>query len=164
MEPNSRKTPIKLKSLKEEREMLRSSSNRPRLQITPIPEILNSSSQISLKYHNRTPVMQRLRCLDSPKCIIELNEETNLDLIQKANAAIEVLEQGKEIKKHSGLLYRKEKHVLRSGGKITGINEVGKARFELELFEEHKERKLTRAEADKLINRLQGNLGQFKKN
>jgi hypothetical protein len=134
--------------------------------MTAFADVLNESAhsmQSPSQSKVKTPAMKRFRCLDSPKCIPESNEESNLNLIQKATAAIESLESLKDKQKSSNLLYKKSKHILRSGKRGGCSPELFKQTSDLEFFEDQKERKLTRAEAEKLISRLQGSLKQCKK-
>ena len=49
------KIPIKLKSLREVREIIRSSSNRPRIFMSPTFELLKPMSDNKLKLQNQTP-------------------------------------------------------------------------------------------------------------
>lgn len=118
MKDKVQKIPIKLKSLREEREILRSNSNRSRMLISPIFELHRPLSNDKLKIQNRTPVLAKLQKIESPRSIYENCIDSNIQLIEKANAAMEALEitiKGKS--KNAGLLYKKDngERILKSG-------------------------------------------------
>ena len=172
-------TPIKLTSLREQRDIIRSNSNRPRLVLSPIFEIPKPSSDKKLKLHNRSPVLSRFRKFDSPKSIYEEYADTSIQLIEKTNAAMEVLEILKEKSKQSGLLFKRDKNekTLKPGigyrsGYRNGVSgspdlETGlrsdRKLNELDFMEESKQKKLTKEEAKNLISRLQGGVKYYKK-
>ena len=174
------KIPIKLKSLREVREIIRSSSNRPRIFMSPTFELLKPMSDIKLKLQNQTPTFSRFKKLDSPKSVYENKLDNNIQLIEKANAAIESLENPiKEKIKHTGLLYKKYKgeRTLKSGLIYKNTNKVdgsptpdlefklknGKKYDDFDFLDEGKKKKLTKNEAEQLINRLQGGVKYYKK-
>ena len=173
MEVVTQAVPIKLKSLREERDIIRSSSNRQGIYLSPIAELQKLSSEIKPRPQNRTPAMMRFKKLDSPRSIHEHINDTNIHLIEKANAAMEVLESHKDKVKHGGLLFKREKgeRLLKSGlvykqvykspsPEIRGKTKKDK---ELDFMEELKEKKLSKVEAKNLIDRLQGGPRQYKK-
>ena len=173
MQVTAHAVPIKLKSLREQRDIIRSSSNRHEICISPIAELQKMSSEIKPRPQNRTPAMIRFKKLDSPKSIHEHNYDTNMHLIEKANAAIEVLEIHKDKVKHSGLLYKRDKgdRLLKSGlvhkqGYKSSSPEIEvklKKDKELDFMEESKEKKITKVEAKNLVDRLQGGPRYYKK-
>lgn len=157
--------PIKLKSLREQRDIVRSTSNRPRIFMSPPVLLQKMGSDSRLRLQNRTPALQRIRKLDSPKSIYE-NLDANLHLIEKANAAMEILEIPKEKAKPNGLVYKRDQseRVLKSGlaykqfykSPSPGIGNKNIREVELNFIEESKEKKLSKLEAKNLIDRLQG--------
>lgn len=166
MEERTQRTPIKLKSLREERDIVRSRSNRPRILISPILELPKPLSEEKFKLQNRTPVLTRLKILDSPKSIYETAEESHQILIEKAHAAREVLEPAKDRAKQGTLLYKRDKpdRCLKSGiGYKSALKpyhspspEAKIEKTDLNFIEPTPAKKLSKMEAENLISRLQG--------
>ena len=172
MTETAQKTPIKLKSLREQRELFRSNSNHSQLLLSPIFEFPKLSTDNNLNQQNRNRAMPKFRKFDSPKSIYEGYADTSLKLIEKANAAMEVLEVHKEKNKQNSLLFKRDKNeknmksglvyrpMYRTGNSGSPDIESGfrndKKYIDLDFMEENKQKKLTKEEAKKLISRLQG--------
>jgi hypothetical protein len=111
MQQVPKSVPIKLKSLREARENVKSSSKPPGILTTLLDSFECDSDKKITK--NKTPLNPRYRIMESPKIIHNNGIESNITLIKKASAVKEAFE--KPIKtriSHKDLKFKKNKTII----------------------------------------------------